>query len=591
MLGVNRLLGRLRPGWVFSPQEIVALYVAVAVATNLAGHDVLQILFTTLTYIVRRADIETGWQSDIVPYLPGHLFVQDRAAIDALYRGNSTLYRWDHIQPWLAPLGWWTLFTLLLVWTMLCLTTLFRRQWEAEKLTYPIAELPLYILTEERTLFRAPALWVGIAVGAVGQTMNLVHALFPSVPALPIGIQVLPNDVYPWSAAGPLTLSLFPFAIGLAFLLPTQLAFSCLFFFAFNRAEMILSAMLGYGYLEQGKFPYVEQQGVGAAFGIFVSVVWVARKHLARVWEAATGGAASALDDSQEALSYRTAVFGLMAGVAGLVWFAVAAGMQWGTALCYLGILFVVVVVVARLRAELGLPTFGLGYTGSADQVMQNVAGTNAWSRGDLTGMAMFFWLTRTQRQFPMQTHVDAMHLGRRTNTPLRSLSVVILGGSALGIVAAFWAFLSTTYRVGYETANFQGPAIPAFGHAPWQQLHGWLRSPPPPDAGTVKAYVFGAAFTLVLSLLRSRVLWWPLHPAGYLIATNYGVFRLWLPIFLGWMVKSLLLRYGGLGAYRRALPFFIGLVLGEFSAAFLRSVLDLAFDLYLPPSSGIGGL
>ncbi len=41
---------------------------------------------------------------------------------------------------------------------MLCLTTLFRRQWENERLAYPIAELPLQIITEERTLFGKPLL-------------------------------------------------------------------------------------------------------------------------------------------------------------------------------------------------------------------------------------------------------------------------------------------------------------------------------------------------------------------------------------------------------------------------------------------------
>jgi hypothetical protein len=39
------------------------------------------------------------------------------------------------------------------------------------------------------------------------------------------------------------------------------------------------------------------------------------------------------------------------------------------------------------------------------------------------------------------------------------------------------------------------------------------------------------------------------------------------------------------------ALPFFIGLIVGEFAAGFLRTVLDMVFGLHLPPESGIGGL
>jgi hypothetical protein len=90
---------------------------------------------------------------------------------------------------------------------------------------------------------------------------------------------------------------------------------------------------------------------------------------------------------------------------------------------------------------------------------------------------------------------------------------------------------------------------------------------------------------------MRARFLWWPFHPAGYLVSGSFGLFRLWLPIFVSWLCKSLILRYGGLRGYRRALPFFLGLVFGEFTAGFGRTILDIAFHLHLPPSSGIGGL
>jgi hypothetical protein len=90
---------------------------------------------------------------------------------------------------------------------------------------------------------------------------------------------------------------------------------------------------------------------------------------------------------------------------------------------------------------------------------------------------------------------------------------------------------------------------------------------------------------------MRARFLWWPFHPAGYLVAGSFGLFRLWFPIFLSWLLKVLILRYGGLRGYRLALPFFIGLVLGEFATGFLRTCLDTLFQLHLPPESGIGGL
>jgi len=586
LLGIYALLDRLRPSWRFSPGELVMVYVAVAVASNLAGHDMLQILFTTIAWITRQATPGSPWETRVLPHIPKHLIVQDQNAIKALFVGNSTLYRWENALPWLQPLGWWTLFAMLAVWTMLCLASLFRRQWDAERLNYPIAEIPIQIITQTGPLFRSPALWAGFAIAAVLQVVNMVHALAPAFPGVPIGVQIFSAVNYPWNAAGPIPVSSFPFAYGLTFLLPTQLGFSCWFFFLVSRMEMVGAAMMGY--TEWGKFPYVQQQGVGAILGFFVAIVFAARGHLAAAWRAATrfGGGPR----EGEALSDRTAIFGTAAGLAGMVWFAVKAGMSWQAALIYLGILMMIVLVVARLRAELGLPTYEL-YQVGADQVMQRVSGTNAWSRGDLTAMTLFFWLSRTHRQFPMQTHVDALRLGKRTGTSLPAVASLIVGASAVGIVAAFWAYLHTMYQVGFDSAKFRGPAIWAFGAEPWQKLDSWFVSPTPPDYGAVWAYVFGCGFTLFLAAMRTRFVWWPFHPAGYLVSGSFGLFRLWLPIFVSWLVKVLVLRYGGLRLYVRVLPFFIGLILGEFTAGFCRTMVDLAFQLHLPPESGIGGL
>lgn len=589
LLGVNRLLSALRPAWRLSSAEMVALYTATALASNLAGHDQLQILFTTLTFVFRRATPENGWSGDLWPHIAPHLTLRDPEALKAIYQGNSTLYRPEHWRPWLEPLGWWTLFTTLVVWTMLCLLTLFRRQWDDERLNYPIVDIPLQLLGQTGRPNRMPLFWVGIAIGAGGQIQNLLHNLSPSIPGIPIGVQYFTAETFPWNHAGAFPISSFPFAYGLAFLLPTQLGFSCWFFMLFSRLELVGAAKLGY--VEWGKFPYLQQQGVGAIFGVFCAVVWNARRRLAQIGRAALEPrSAEALDDAEEPLPYRIAAWGALGGLSGLVLFAVAAGMRVQTACLYLGILFVIVVVVTRLRAEIGLPTYEL-YQAGADDILLRSAGMRAFPPGDLSVMTLFFWLSRTHRQFPMQSQADALRLARRTGAPLRQMSVLILLASVLGTVAAFWAFLHVTYQVGYESANYRSPVLWAFGSDPWQKMDTWLSQPQPADRGTVGAYLFGGLFTVLLAYLRQRFVWWPFHPAGYLVAGSFGLFRLWLPICLSWLVKVIVLRYGGLPAYRRALPFFLGLVVGEFVAGFVRTVLDLSIGLYLPPSSGIGGL
>jgi hypothetical protein len=41
-----------------------------------------------------------------------------------------------------------------------------------------------------------------------------------------------------------------------------------------------------------------------------------------------------------------------------------------------------------------------------------------------------------------------------------------------------------------------------------------------------------------------------------------------WASVFLGWLLKALLLRYGGARLYRAARPAFMGMIVGEAFAA-----------------------
>lgn len=597
LAAANALVRRLKPTWAWGRSELLTVYVILVIGSCVGGHDQLQILFTTLTYVFRGATPANRWAEDIHPLLPRFLLVSNPDVVDPLYLGSASLYTRLRLLSWLPVVGWWTAFALVVAWVMLCLSAMVRRQWDAERLNYPIAEVPLLITSPTAKLFRQWQLWVGAALAASLQLLNLAHSLRPAVPGVPIGVRYYQAGSRPWSAAGSIPISSFPFAYGLAYLLPLHLAFSCWFFFWLVRVEMVVADALGR--FQWSGFPYVQQQGFGAYLAFCAFMFWVARHRIARAIARHSGQGPrrwvlrreySPAEDTDEPLPMRLALLGALAGVAALVAFASIAGMRPLAAACFLVLLFAVVLVVARLRAELGLPTIEL-YQVGAEDVMQRVAGTQAWTGKDLTVMSLLFFLTRTHRQFPMQNYVDALRIGNQSQMKLRPLAALLLLATLIGVASAFWAYLHVMYQVGYESATFTGPAIWAFGRAPWAKLESWLAQPSQPDLGSSIAYGVGFVLMLVLTALRVRFVGWPLHPVGYLVSGSFGLFRLWLPIFFTWLVKLLLLRYGGLKAYRKGLPFFIGLILGEFTAGFVRTVIDLAFDLHLPPEAGIGGL
>jgi hypothetical protein len=53
----------------------------------------------------------------------------------------------------------------------------------------------------------------------------------------------------------------------------------------------------------------------------------------------------------------------------------------------------------------------------------------------------------------------------------------------------------------------------------------------------------------------------------------------IWASILVSWLVKWILLRYGGVPAYRKAVPLFVGMVLGEFVVGSLFSLGGLVFN------------
>ena len=65
---------------------------------------------------------------------------------------------------------------------------------------------------------------------------------------------------------------------------------------------------------------------------------------------------------------------------------------------------------------------------------------------------------------------------------------------------------------------------------------------------------------------MRMRFLWFPFHPAGYVLGVSSGTIDVyWFALFVCWLSKLLILRHGGVRSYRKVLPFFMGLVLGDF--------------------------
>jgi len=95
--------------------------------------------------------------------------------------------------------------------------------------------------------------------------------------------------------------------------------------------------------------------------------------------------------------------------------------------------------------------------------------------------------------------------------------------------------------------------------------------------------FLTGIGFTTFLAWMRTQYTWWPFSPLAFALSGSWSMIVFWFPIFVAWLIKSAVLRYGGMKTYSRLQPFFLGLVLGEFSQAVIWAALAAIWRLRAP--------
>ncbi|MBT3270255.1 hypothetical protein HN371_24130 [Candidatus Poribacteria bacterium] len=544
--------------------ELLTIYVMLVGATSLGAYGMMQDLFAVIAHPYQYATPENDWQALFFRYIPVYLTPDDPAALDAYYEGGSSLHVSRHLRAWARPALVWGVFACLIVWMMLCVNTLLRRQWiERERLVFPIVQLPL-ALARSGSFFRSRLLWIGFGMVAAIDLIDGLHVLYPAVP----GINVKLYDIgrffpeKPWSAMGSTRTSLYPFMVGIGFFLPLDLSFSCWVFFVIRQLVKVLSSYVGAQRMPG--FPYFHEQSAGAWTGLCLIALWLSRRHLQEAVVSAWRGAreADGPGGPDGPMSYRTAMAGLLAGAGGLMLFCRVAGLSVIHGAVFFGLYFMIAIAVTRVRAEFGAPH---GIFNHPLDIMVTTLGTNVIGAQNLTSMSFLFWFNRGYRPHPMPNQLEALKLAQSTRMDARRLVVAMLLATVVSVIAVFWIDLSLIYREG-ATAGLSSFRL-WVGSGAFNNLQRWLSYPRDADALRVGFMSVGVAVISLLYALRLRFLAWPLHPAGYALAVSSAVDYFWFPLFLSWSLKLLVLRLGGAGGYRRAIPFFLALILGDLVA------------------------
>jgi hypothetical protein len=575
-------LRRMRP---LDERELIAVYAMLMVGTLMTSYGLVHFMVPTLVSARYYVATETKWIK-FLPTIPDWFGPTDRAAVVGFWSGDVHQVPWS---AWIGPLAAWTVLVLAAVWVMLCLSVLVQRQWiDRERLAFPLVALPLAIARQPtdgstvNALFRNPVFWAGFALPVALHTMMGLHQYYPSTPTFQFrhinAVESLTQS--PWNAIRGLDVTFYPLMVGISYLLTLDVSFSVWVFYLLRKLLPVLGRQTGWSDVTTPNglvFPFADQQATGAWIAVVGATLWLGRRHFARAvrealgWKSQVSSASSGerpgedTANPQPALSYRVAFFGAIGGTAVMAMWLSAAGMSPAVALAFLAIFFCWCLALSRIRAEAGMG----GLTGpmTPPETMYLFEGTSSFGQRNLTLLAHTRWMTFDLRALPcvMPSQLEDLKMADTVSLNGRSIAVAMLFAILASAIIAYVILIPVVYNYGAITMNRQRfYQVPT---EPFRELATVLATPRVPDRAGTAAVGVGGAISLLLTWMRLRFLWWPFHPLGYAVGfSRRTVDWMWFSIFLGWAVKALIIRFGGMPLYRRALPMMLGFILGEFT-------------------------
>lgn len=560
---LNYLLRRFTRYNGLKKHELLFIYCTILIMTGIPGQQFATYLYFGMVGPIYYATPQNQYAELFHKYIPEWLVPSkdpDSPAIKWLFEPPEDLGFMDiPWGAWVRPLAVWIPFCLVIFLVTLAIAALLRKQWsDNERLLFPLARVPMDIVEmgqrKENSLFRNRIMWIFCLIPIVVYLVNGLHHYFPSVPLInmrPNTRALFPDR--PWTVFNWIELNIYFGMIGISYILTTEMGFSLWFFWLAQRFQMFSRIMVG----APEAWGIFGLQAIGAIISLGLVYIWSGRVHLRQVVRKAVFDDPS-IDDSKEPISYRASVIIIVGGFVFLLTWFVLIGLSPIWAFLMLVFYFLTITVLTRVVSEAG--TFVWWAPLYPQFFPIRFFGTALVGSGNMTLLMMTGWNLHDTATCVLPQALNGFKIAEEAGLNRRKVFIAMCCALLISVLACNIPCIYSMYRYGIPNLGWWSRGAP---RALADTISGTLRSKSqlfqPWEFGHIAG---GGLFTLFLVVMRRHFIWWPFHPLGYVASWCMG--RYWFAILIGWSLKVIVTRIGGIRLWKKYYPAALGLVIGE---------------------------
>jgi hypothetical protein len=603
MLG-NPLLGRLKRSWSLRPAELAVSLTLILVACSIPGNGLMRTFTPTMIMPLQLYETTPGWRkADLMAYVPPDLLVgggkYDKDVVNGFISGLGQAGKpigLDRIpwNAWKTPLVTWLPLVALMLVMVICLGLIVHRQWASrERLRYPIADFAKLLIEQSPgrgsgSIFRDRLFWVGLGTVFTIRLVNGLYGWFPDkMIEIPLGFDftALANLLPNLANVGGIDMMLpriSPTAMAFAFFLASDVGFSlgvCRLIYV-----PVTACLVSWGVDTSGTYMDGGIDG-WLMFGAYVGTALVLFYTGRRYYGLLVGEAVTFRRNSETELSAVWALRILLPTCAAMILLLARLGLDWPLAILAVLSILLMFVVIARINAEAGV--FFYKPVWQPPAILIGLFGLTALGpKAIIIAGLLAMLLTIDTRECLIPFLVNGLKIcdgeGIKPGRVGWAAGLVLGVALAVAIPTALWANYNYGLpEVGIKQNTWATAKVPSFPFNAAERsvtklsLLGQLELSNAykplervanihPDPRFLWAVGAGFVLVLIISAMRLRFSWWPLHPLLFLVWGTWVVGVFAFSFLLGWFIKTVVTKLGGAPAYQRTKKLMVGVVAGD---------------------------